>query len=167
MVCTVLHYIFITFRSCNCSINILLPVIGWGLTADKHWNSSCCGDIPTHSDVWPWWKCLEESVTEFYMCNNTSLNIWTLDLHSKKSMSIYHLIGSAPFHKLVIRYIQGYLYWNQVIFLFFKYFWLTVFLKYEYLWGKEASLVFLSYWFLTSTKNPIEAGNLYFSSISQ
>lgn len=167
MVCAVLHCIFMTFRICNCSINILLPVSGWGLTADKHWNSSCCGDIATYSDVLPWWKCLGESVTEFYVCNNTGLKIWTLNLHSKKSMSIYHLIWSVPFHKSVFRYIQGYLYWNQAIFLFFKYFWLLVLLKYGYLWEKEASLGFLSYWFPVPAKNAREAGNLYFSSIPQ
>lgn len=78
MVCTVLNFSFMTFRTRNCSINIFLAVSGWAslLVSTEIWNSSSRGDAQPQSDVLPWWKCLGEAGTDFYICINADLQIW-------------------------------------------------------------------------------------------
>lgn len=78
MVCTVLNFSFMAFTTHNCSLNISLPVSGWGsvlMNTEIHLPGVMYDPILMF--------CLDENAwerqgTDFYICNNTGLKMWAM-----------------------------------------------------------------------------------------
>lgn len=111
MVCTVLNFSFMTFRTCNCSINILLPVSGWGLTADEH-GIHLAGVMYDPILMF----CLDENAWERQGLTFIFAVIQALKYGPRSSFCEIDVNLSpnlsVPFNESVFRCTSGYLYWN-------------------------------------------------------
>lgn len=161
MVCTVLNFSFMAFTTHNCSLNISLPVSGWGsvlMNTEIHLPGVMYDPILMfYLDENAW----ERQGTDFYICNNTGLKMWAM-IFVQRLMAIYHLIYRFLFINLYLDVFQGIFIGNKLFFLTLKHFWHPVLLKYGYFRG-EGSLNSLPCCFPA----PREAGNLYSSSLAQ
>lgn len=111
MVCTVLNFSFMTFRTCNCSINILLPVSGWGsllMDTEIHLAGVMYDPILMF--------CLDENACErqgltFIFATTQALKYGPRSLFNDIDGNLSPNL-SVPFNKSIFRYISGYPYWN-------------------------------------------------------